>query len=426
MVNNSTKKILIDKITKDENIIKGEHYKSLLKYIVDCSIKGYTPTEIDIAKDVFGRKDFDPSEDTMVRVYIYKLRKKLDEYYKNEGKSEKIQIQIPKGHYKVDFLSKIDKKKGLIIYLLHNNRLKIFVTSILILCIIIVITQWLYIKSLKHKYESSQSFDFENTIWSNFVKSELQTTIVVGNTFIFTEYREDLESLRIVHDENIHNQEEFENFLNQNSLNRKNYYLASWEVVAKSSLINILRIQPIFSSKIRKINIKTSDQITWKDVRTSNIIYLGHIETLNILEKAFPATNFEISAEFSSDIKGILRKIRITHGYLDSVYTFIDPEITRNNFVRDYVILSMAPGPINNVIFFIISFHHIGRLEIIRILTDKQLYKEIEKKFIANFSDGTMPEYFEVVLEISGYDDTALFSNVKYFNKLPSEFILRQ
>ena len=144
------------------------------------------------------------------------------------------------------------------------------------------------------------------------------------------------------------------------------------------------------------------------------------------MEKAFPATNFEISAEFSSDIKGILRKIRITHGYLDSVYTFIDPEITRNNFVRDYVILSMAPGPINNVIFFIISFHHIGRLEIIRILTDKQLYKEIEKKFIANFSDGTMPEYFEVVLEISGYDDTALFSNVKYFNKLPSEFILRQ
>jgi len=41
MVNNSTKKILIDKITKDENIIKGEHYKSLLKYIlpISCWVK---------------------------------------------------------------------------------------------------------------------------------------------------------------------------------------------------------------------------------------------------------------------------------------------------------------------------------------------------------------------------------------------------
>jgi hypothetical protein len=425
MVNNSEKKIIIDKIIKDGNILKGEHYKKLLKYIVDCSIKGYIPNEINIAEEVFGRKDFDPSEDTMVRVYIYKLRKKLDEYYKNEGKSEKIQIQIPKGHYKVDFLSKRDINKNIFKYVFQNKRSIIYISSILILCIIII-TQWLHLQSLKHQYESTKSIGFENTLWSSFLKSELPTTIVVGNTFIFTEFREDIHSLRIVHDENIHNQAEFENFLNQNDLISKNYHLASWEVVAKSSLINILKIQPIFSSNKKFINIKTSDQITWQDVRTSNIIYIGHIESLSILKKAFPVAHFKFFAGFNTDMKGIERKLRIFNDDIDSVYTFIDPELTRNNFVRDYVILSKAPGPLNNVIFFIISFHHIGRLEIIRLLTDKELYKEIENKITANVTDGTMPEHFEVVFEISGYDETALVTDVKHFHKLPAQFILRE
>ena len=158
MVNNTTKKILVDKITKDENILKGEHYINLLKYIVNCSIKGYIPNEINIAEDVFGRKNFDPSEDTMVRVYIYKLRKKLDEYYKNEGKSEKVQIRIPKGHYKVEFLSKSDKKKDTITRILHSKRRIFYVTSILILCIIII-AQWLHITSLKHQHELYKTFD---------------------------------------------------------------------------------------------------------------------------------------------------------------------------------------------------------------------------------------------------------------------------
>ena len=424
MVNNTTKKILVDKITKDENILKGEHYINLLKYIVNCSIKGYIPNEINIAEDVFGRKNFDPSEDTMVRVYIYKLRKKLDEYYKNEGKSEKVQIRIPKGHYKVEFLSKKDKKKDTITSILQSKRLIIYVTSILILFIIIIL-QWFHNTSLKHQFQSSKSFEYKNTLWDNFLNSELPTTIVIGNTFIFTEFCEDIKSLRIVHDENIHNQAEFENFLNQNALSPENYFLASWEVVAKSSLINILKIQPIFSSHMKTVNIKTSDQITWADVRRSNIIYLGHIETLDILEKAFPAIYFEVFAEFNMDIKGIERKIHIAHDNLDSVYTFIDPELTRKKFVRDYVILSKAPGPLNNVIFFIISFHHIGRLEIIRILTAKELYKEIEKKFTVNVTDGIMPEYFEAVLEISGYDETALVIDVKHYYEIPAEFILR-
>jgi hypothetical protein len=57
-------------------------------------------SEYSIATQVFGRPGtFDPALDTIVRTQAYRLRTKLKEYYGNEGKSDPVTIEIPKGHY---------------------------------------------------------------------------------------------------------------------------------------------------------------------------------------------------------------------------------------------------------------------------------------------------------------------------------------
>jgi adenylate cyclase len=58
-------------------------------------IKGFT-----IAQDVFGLDDPDDAQtSTIVSVQARRLRRRLDEYYANEGKNDPIRIQIPKGTY---------------------------------------------------------------------------------------------------------------------------------------------------------------------------------------------------------------------------------------------------------------------------------------------------------------------------------------
>ena len=57
-------------------------------------------SEYIIATQVFGRPaNFDPLTDTIVRTQAYRLRIKLKEYYGNEGKSEKVIVEVPKGRY---------------------------------------------------------------------------------------------------------------------------------------------------------------------------------------------------------------------------------------------------------------------------------------------------------------------------------------
>ena len=58
-------------------------------------------TEYNIATEVFGRSKavFNASEDAIVRVEAYRLRRALKEFYKSDGKDHPVQISVPFGAY---------------------------------------------------------------------------------------------------------------------------------------------------------------------------------------------------------------------------------------------------------------------------------------------------------------------------------------
>jgi hypothetical protein len=57
-------------------------------------------TEFAVATQAFGKgPDFDPAEDSLVRVQAREIRRRLREYYQNEGKSSHLILEMPAGHY---------------------------------------------------------------------------------------------------------------------------------------------------------------------------------------------------------------------------------------------------------------------------------------------------------------------------------------
>lgn len=72
-------------------------------------LKAYT-----IGTEVYGRgSDFDPAEDTIVRIQAGRLRRALDMYYLTDGKNDRVRIDIPKGTYVPTFFSHSDLTEGL-------------------------------------------------------------------------------------------------------------------------------------------------------------------------------------------------------------------------------------------------------------------------------------------------------------------------
>src|ERR1700736_6237939 len=57
-----------------------------------------------IATEAFGKgPDFDPSQDSLVRVQAREIRRRLREHYQGEGKGSRVVLDIPLGHYVPDF-----------------------------------------------------------------------------------------------------------------------------------------------------------------------------------------------------------------------------------------------------------------------------------------------------------------------------------
>src|SRR5688572_14223951 len=73
----------------------------LFDFLLECSAQNRAPKEIEVAVDAFGKgAEFDVSQDAMVRVYIHKLRRKLEEFYAGPGAGEPVRLSVPKGEYR--------------------------------------------------------------------------------------------------------------------------------------------------------------------------------------------------------------------------------------------------------------------------------------------------------------------------------------
>src|SRR5690606_26328037 len=77
-------------------------YLNLLDYLLNCAQQGKQPKEFEIAVDVLHRdSNFDVAKDSVVRVYVHQLRKRLDHYFTTVDPNSPLKLSIPKGQYTV-------------------------------------------------------------------------------------------------------------------------------------------------------------------------------------------------------------------------------------------------------------------------------------------------------------------------------------
>jgi hypothetical protein len=97
---------LVQRIAASPRFKRAAQLRAFLAYICDHALAGKTEDvpESEIAVNVLHRRgDFNPTEDNIVRVQARQLRRKLQEYFENEGAGEELILTIPKGQYLPEF-----------------------------------------------------------------------------------------------------------------------------------------------------------------------------------------------------------------------------------------------------------------------------------------------------------------------------------
>jgi DNA-binding winged helix-turn-helix (wHTH) protein len=95
----------LQQLLSSEQMEKSEASQKLLRYLADRALRGETPKETEIAIDVFGRDaSFNSAEESLVRVAVRALRRRLQDYYSGPGQQDAMRIDIPKGGYRLTFV----------------------------------------------------------------------------------------------------------------------------------------------------------------------------------------------------------------------------------------------------------------------------------------------------------------------------------
>ncbi len=97
---------LLARIAASASFQKSQRARELLEYLGRRSIESpdHPPREQEIGVAVFGRPaGYDTSQDTLVRVQASHLRKKIDQYFEEEGREESLRVRLPKGSYSLQF-----------------------------------------------------------------------------------------------------------------------------------------------------------------------------------------------------------------------------------------------------------------------------------------------------------------------------------
>src|ERR1700675_1190296 len=96
----------VRRILESKAFRTSEVHRNLLNYLAEKSLSGDADSlkEYTVGLDVFAKpSSYDPRQESVVRMHMARLRQKLAEYYRTEGATDPVIVDLPKGAFKVTF-----------------------------------------------------------------------------------------------------------------------------------------------------------------------------------------------------------------------------------------------------------------------------------------------------------------------------------
>jgi hypothetical protein len=96
----------VERIIESDTFHASGVLRRLFRFLADKTFSGEADQlkEYSIGIDAFGKPPtYDPRQDAIVRLQIGRLRQKLGEYYRTEGKDDPVIMELPKGRFKLSW-----------------------------------------------------------------------------------------------------------------------------------------------------------------------------------------------------------------------------------------------------------------------------------------------------------------------------------
>jgi hypothetical protein len=399
------------KIVASGALGRSRSYARLLEFLVDCALSGRTPKELEIAMEVFGKgADFDPSQDSMVRVYAHNLRQKLEHHYATDGRGEAQQLSLARGEYRVSLLPPdgaapppvatssptVDASKPVPAQAktaASGWRLVLAAVGLLAVGVLL----GLGVAASRAPVTSPAESVAASPIWTELLDDDLPILLVVGDYYIFGELDGHGDVARLVRDFSVGSSRELEELMVSDPDLAARYLDLDLTYLPTGSAFALLDVLHVLYTADKPVRVVSMSEMSDADLKSSHVVYLGYISALDKLEEfVFASSSLAIGYTYDELRNTVTGELYSSEAGL--------PEINRN--YRDYAFISTFPGPGGNQFLVVAGTRDAGMMQAAHALSDPMFIRSIEQS--RPDAHDTRPPAFEMLYEVTGYGRTNL------------------
>ncbi len=383
---------------QQSGVLGEARLRRMFDYLAERSLAGQSPKEIAIAVDVFGKSpDFDVSQDALVRVYIHKLRKALDEYYGSSDRGSPAQLHIPRGEYRLrvsakptgqapDVLVPATRQRG-------RRRFGLLGAAALV-GVAVLVGAWVWApRSDLERVRASP-------IWASLLKDDRPIMIVVGDYYLIGESDDSMGVNRLIREYSVNSKNDLDHYVQEHPEVADRYMDVGLRYLPISTAFALRDVMVVLAPENRRITVNKMSDIEPSTLKSADIVYIGYLSGMGMLQDLiFAGSRFSVGDSYDEVFD---KRTRVS--YVSEIGSDImdpPPPTGKEKTYHDYGVFEKVRGPGGNTIVVISGTRDAGVTQTAEVFTSAAKLNDLEQK-----SDVKLP--LEALLEVSAVNGVNL------------------
>ena len=407
----------VERLLHSDTFRNSDVLRRLLRFLADKTIAGEADQlkEYIIGIDALGKPaTYDPRQDSVVRIQVGRLRQKLAEYYREEGKDDPLVVDVPKGRFKLHFEPRaqpaaVERSEVVPVVALESpaQTYDWRRTSMVLGAVLAGTLIWAVYSTAQLARERAISVPLRaawtpelTELWKPFLTPNRPLIVSVAaplfvgfqgaglyRDLTLNRWEDVLQSPKVA---------AIRRGLNNSEIVPRYYYTGIGEMSAAFQLGKLLAVNPV------NVSVARSSQISWQQMADNNVLFVGAPRLYAEQLKGLPV-ELEITLE-ESGIK-MLHPQPGDPPYLEDRYPNISS--AKSSGVPDdgeiYTLITHTPGPLGTGDIQSFSANHSpGTLAAVRWFTNPELARTLTTKL--RKANGELPRFYQIVLKVKYKD----------------------
>lgn len=382
MTSEQEKREALQRILKSKTFSKATTTNVLLKLLMDATLAQKEISAVTIGMELFGKK-YDPEKsDVNIRVNISHLRKRLKQYYAEEGQDDPVRITIAPGQYRATFSRPKKNSPAL-------NKWTISAVTVLVLIGVLVVVYLLASP--------------DEGVWTPAIDGEPETTLYIGDVF---GYRGPgaFGAFEWHRDARINSTEEFYELINKAPETYSGLEPGGYSYVVYENSAIVKPFTRYFTQRGYDFSLQPSSGFSTKLIREQSTVYAGPVYVQVKFVELFNQLAKNVQLQVQTLPHGVFKLSYVTEGDTTML------NLNGSGAESEYALIGAFDGPNSTRHYMFFANHGMGLTALVDYFTQPETLEAFTAEHLQESSE------FVAVFFVKGQNRTNVNMELRYLD----------